>query len=294
MTTIDIEPAHDPQQSAGGSASQTQGPVDAHCYMFNSASGRQRATLWVLLDSQRHALRAELQLDAALNEAERLPILRRAENILRNDYLGAGDRTPFTVMTTQTAGLPQEVEHSGVDPLFVGERSYPLWPIAGGIAALFVLVLVLAWISNFVLGGNTGATPVAVAQPFTAPLAQEALPAGQPAQTFAPSVPSTTSLEPETNGLPASRNADNRLAVGMRVRIRSGLRSFVRSDPGPDAGQALGYLQNGEVATLAGGPKWLPGETDTIVWWYVHTESGLSGWTPANTSQLTLLEPVEE
>jgi hypothetical protein len=38
---------------------------------------------------------------------------------------------------------------------------------------------------------------------------------------------------------------------------------------------------------------WLAGDSDTIVWWYVETNAGVRGWTPANTSQLTLLDPVE-
>jgi len=55
----------------------------------------------------------------------------------------------------------------------------------------------------------------------------------------------------------------------------------------------LGFLEDGATAVIVGGPTWLLGDSDTIVWWYVETTDGVTGWTPANTSQLTLLEPVE-
>jgi hypothetical protein len=98
--------------------------------------------------------------------------------------------------------------------------------------------------------------------------------------------------QPNTNGLAVSANADATLAVGMQVRIRAGLRSFVRSEPGPESGEEVGFLEDGATATIVGGPTWLPGDIDTIVWWYVETADGVRGWTPANTSQLTLLEPA--
>ena len=79
----------------------------------------------------------------------------------------------------------------------------------------------------------------------------------------------------------------------MTAVIAEGLRSFVRTEPGADQGQPLGYLQDGESAVIQGGPVWLAGDADTIVWWNVTTASGLIGWTPANTSDVTLLIPVE-
>jgi uncharacterized protein YacL len=81
----------------------------------------------------------------------------------------------------------------------------------------------------------------------------------------------------------------------MTVVIDEGMRSFVRTDPGADQGQAVGYLEDGASAIIQGGPVWLPGDADTIVWWEVTTVAdGVRGWTPANTSQLTLLVPAPQ
>ena len=99
-------------------------------------------------------------------------------------------------------------------------------------------------------------------------------------------------LAGQTNNLAPSNMANDQLAVGTRVQIRPQLQSFVRTLPGPDQGDPVGYLQNGATATIVGGPVWLPGETDTIVWWYVELPDGTQGWTPANTSKLTLLDPA--
>ena len=57
------------------------------------------------------------------------------------------------------------------------------------------------------------------------------------------------------------------------------------------AGEIVGYLTEGEVVTIVDGPFWVAGDADTIVWWYVEQPTGLRGWTPANTSQFTLLAP---
>jgi hypothetical protein len=95
-----------------------------------------------------------------------------------------------------------------------------------------------------------------------------------------------------TNDLPPSTRANPAIGLGTTVRIREGLRSFVRSEPGSEAGEVAGYLQNGETAVVVGGPTWLKGDTDTIVWWYVQLPDGTRGWTPANTSQFTLLDPA--
>ena len=96
----------------------------------------------------------------------------------------------------------------------------------------------------------------------------------------------------ETNGLPPSENADPSLAVGDRARMvgTAYLMPEPRAEPVEDN---VGALTDGEVVTLVGGPVWREGTTDTIVWWLVELESGEQAWVVANTSQLTLLRPVE-
>jgi hypothetical protein len=51
-------------------------------------------------------------------------------------------------------------------------------------------------------------------------------------------------------------------------------------------------MQGGEQATIINGPIWLEGNSDTIVWWYIRLDNGVEAWVAANTSELTLLEPV--
>ena len=79
----------------------------------------------------------------------------------------------------------------------------------------------------------------------------------------------------------------------MQARIRPGYKSFVRTQPGADQGEAVGYLRKMPPSSIVGGPYQTQGDTDTIVWWYVRTPTGVEGWTPANTSSLTLLGPAE-
>jgi fumarylacetoacetate (FAA) hydrolase len=66
----------------------------------------------------------------------------------------------------------------------------------------------------------------------------------------------------------------------------------LRTEAGAAAGEPTGFMQNQQEAILIGGPIWMPGDTDTIVWWYVRLDNGQEAWAPANTSRLTLLEPV--
>ena len=98
-------------------------------------------------------------------------------------------------------------------------------------------------------------------------------------------------LAEQTNGLPPSQNADPNIAVGSRVQIQPQLRSFVRTEPGSTAGTPVTVISDGDTATVLGGPVWLEGDSDTIVWWYVEVDNATrdQGWTPANTSTLTLL-----
>ncbi len=96
----------------------------------------------------------------------------------------------------------------------------------------------------------------------------------------------------ETNGLPPSQNALP-LELGQRVRSSSGIQGItVRTLPGAAAGDVVGYMEPPTTATIINGPVWLPGNSDTIVWWFIRTDAGVEAWVPANTSEFTLLEPV--
>ena len=97
----------------------------------------------------------------------------------------------------------------------------------------------------------------------------------------------------ETNGLPPSRNAIP-MNVGDRIRLLPEYKISLRTEAGAQAGVIVTHLQDADPMTILNGPIWLEGNTDTIVWWYVRVDSGAEGWVPANTSELTLLEPFSQ
>jgi hypothetical protein len=154
-----------------------------------------------------------------------------------------------------------------------------------GILGMFVVAALLFWMLNSLFRGRQDvadaptATPVAMAAPAAA------VAAAPTADVNAPGI--------QTNGLPGSNLANPAIGVGKTVKIRSGLRSAVLSAAGPDQGDIVGYMQDGDTAVVIGGPTWLQGDSDTIVWWYVDLPDGVRGWTPANTSQFTLLDVVQ-
>jgi len=165
------------------------------------------------------------------------------------------------------------------------------WPLGRPLTALAAIALIFllgttVWALPTFWRGNQGA--VTTTEP-TAVVAQSAAP------DSASETPDVADVVPaaQTNNLPASRNARAELAVGQRVRIRPGLNLTLRSEPGADAGEGVGYMQNSAQATIIGGPHWTQGDSDTIVWWYVRLDDGTEAWAAANTSTLTLLEPVE-
>lgn len=284
--------------SAGSEAGFVQvvsAPTHAHHYEILDRTGHRRAGLTVLLDGQQRVLRAELCYYERYQALEPVQeeIFDRAVEIVESNYLGNGLSSELTVIDG-TPMAQEIIRHNNPDPAYRPEQRVRIWPFAVGYAALVAVLLLVGLLNRTLLrptpdAGIGGNAPV-VAQ-RAAPLTADA---ASPADHAEARTASTIeSLQPNTNGLAPSVNADPALAVGMQVRIRPGLRSFVRSAPGAEAGEVVGFLEDGATATITGGPTWLPGDTDTIVWWYVESAAGVSGWTPANTSQLTLLEPVE-
>lgn len=89
-----------------------------------------------------------------------------------------------------------------------------------------------------------------------------------------------------------SKNADPKIAIGNRVRLRNGLTLKLRSKPGADAGREVGVMGGGEQAVVLGGPEMIAGNGDTIVWWYLRTDGGVEGWAPANSESEPLLRAM--
>jgi hypothetical protein len=248
-------------------------------------NGQREATMVVVLDSQGRALQAILQFDPTLPTFTQNKVQRQAQQLLGARFLGSGSTTPLYILELGDQVARVDVPHSGEDAQGGGEGSVNLLYLALGILGLFIALALLFWILNTIFrnpGANAtpAATPAIVA-PAAAPAAAGVAPT---ADVTAPGV--------QTNDLPASRLADAAIGVGTTVQILPGLRSFVRTEPGAEAGEIAGYLQDGDTALVVGGSTWLQGDSDTIVWWYVELENGVRGWTPANTSQLKLLEVV--
>jgi hypothetical protein len=283
-------------------------PSEAHYYEIRDNAGTKRAVLTVVLSTQMRVLHAELiylERYRAL-EPTQTEIFNRAKEIVESKYLGSGFGSELVVIDGKPLG-EEEVKHNNPDPIYQPPRLFRLWKIAATYGAVMLVFLLFGLLNRTVLAPTSP-------QPATASLGAGASVAlntglstadgvaedvaGVAATTLGGEALSTAgidplALQPNTNGLPPSTKANPRIEVGMTVRILPGYRSFIRTAPGPDGGKEVGLLEDGATAEVVGGPIWMPGNTDTIVWWYVEKADGMQGWTPANTSELTLLEPVE-
>lgn len=260
--------------------------IPARYHNFLDENGQREGRLVVLLDSQGRAVEAELAYDRGLPEFTQSKVQRLAKKLLATSYAGSGPNIPLYIYD-----LGQQFDRDNVPNQFPNEesdRSVNIVYVVAGIVALFFIVGILFAMLNVVFRSRQE-----VAAPTATPPALAAASTGDAA---APSVTATidpAALIVQTNNLPASRNANPAIGVNQTVRIREQYKSFVRSQPGSDQGEAIGYLQDGQTAVVVGGPQLLPGDSDTIVWWYVQLPDGTRGWTPANTSTLSLLEPVQ-
>lgn len=68
----------------------------------------------------------------------------------------------------------------------------------------------------------------------------------------------------------------------------------VQEVPKPEAEFSISWLTQGARVSLLGGPVWLEGEGDTIVWWFAKSDDGKEGWIAANGGNgLRYLEPLQ-
>ncbi len=290
MTTDYAQAMNDVNEDVQSRLRSPMQPVDAHYYPFTGEGDRLNAGLLVLLDSRRRAIRAELHFYAAPNVQTQNAIMRQAQTIVGARYVGGSTTTPLAIIESGQQRAVLSVAHQG-EPQYAEEKSYRLWPIALGLAIVVIVVLAIAFSVMLRLGGRdsvaSGDEPTATLQVSAAtgvPIT------GETAPDLPPVDPAF--LVPRTNNLLPSKNAHPNIEIGTTVRIKPQLRSFIRSEAGSEQGTGVGYLQDGDTTRIIGGPIWLAGDADTIVWWYVQTPDGVRGWTPANTSQLTLLEPM--
>ncbi len=258
-------------------------PYAARYYDFVGEDGQREANMVVVLDSQGRALQAVLHYDHTLPTFTQSKLQRQAQSILSSRFLGSGATTPLYIFEYGNQVGRADVMHTGEDA--APEGSVNLLYVGVGILAMFVVAALLFWMLNSLFRGRQEVADAPTATPVVMAAPAAAVAAAPTTDVNAPGI--------QTNGLPGSKLANPAIGVGKTVKIRSGLRSSVLSVPGPDQGEVVGYMQDGDTAVVIGGPTWLQGDSDTIVWWYVDLPDGVRGWTPANTSQFTLLDVAQ-
>ena len=228
------------------------------------------------------AVRAELHLYED-GERQNEYALHQAQTILTAQYYSA-DMVQLQVMQSypwrETLEIPANAAVTPENDMMAFVHQY--WQYILGGSALLVLILFIALIASFFRSPSTPETTVESATPVQPVTDQEAAEAAAPTAT-------TVLAGEQTNGLPASRNADANLAVGKRVRVLPGFSVSLVSEPKPDQSLVVGFLKEGEEATIFDGPVYAEGDSDTIVWWHVRLNDGGEAWLPANTSSATLL-----
>lgn len=269
------------------------GPVEAipaKYFNITDSNSWPVAGLLVFLDSQGQPVRAELQLFDELPSHIHEGAVRQCRVILQENFAGL-EPLPLRIMQMNQARdaldvrLPAEARRP-VKPsrkLRFTFRPSGYWAL-GLLLAIFALG-VGVW---FLRGGSEEAGIAdAITRGVTAPTtaAQMAIGSSQAgAEAGAPAA---------AVDLPPSRNANNQITIGMRVSIVPDLRLTLRSEPGADAGNPVGYMMDGDSALVIGGPSLSQGTSDTIVWWLVQLDDGTEAWAAANTSNEMLLTPAK-
>lgn len=303
MTTGEYSPLLRSGNTRSG-GTQHHLPIHSHYFDITDIESWPIAGLLVLLDGQGQPVRAELHLYDNLEPHVQEAAIRQARLVLQERYAGGA---PVPVRLLETFQVREEMvvrlPPAGARPLTVPALPVQWRPYAL-IGAGALVLLLMFWIGFALLGGGDGGEEsVAVANTPDAASQSAAQEVSEQANGSAGAIDNTTGGDGATNAtnaapasgadLPLSRNARGDLGIGMRVRAVPGLRVALRSEPSADRGITLGELAGDDVATIAAGPQYTQGDSDTIVWWFVELANGTQAWAAANTSQQTLLMPAQ-
>jgi len=272
-------------QSKRTSAHSELQAIQGQYFNITDSNGAPLAGLMVLLDRKERPVRAELHLHESTTGALYDQAVRQAQLLVTDRYYGPG-QMPLIVLFARLAQDRIPVPLQPPPP----QTGLPKWARPAALALIALLVFGgLGWYLNDLFGGSSSSSSDA---------SQSALvqTAEQPAAAESSAAPPVAEQPQgrifEMNGLPVSVNALP-LDIGQRVQLRAGIQGItLRTLAGATAGEVIGYLEPPTQATIINGPIWLQGNSDTIVWWFVRTDDGVEAWTPANTSEFTLLEPV--
>ncbi|MCE7989363.1 MAG: SH3 domain-containing protein [Caldilinea sp. CFX5] len=263
--------------------------VQADYYTIVDAEEWPIAGLVILLDRRKQPVRAELHLYEELADHRNEFALRQSQQIINERYYSS---EPIQLQVMQSYAWRETLKvRTSAEP--IPQASDPLafvqqyWQYILAASALLVLIALIWAVSAFFR--SRADTPAASTETTSS---EQSTPPAAAADAAAPAP--VNAAPAQDNGLAPSRNADPNLAVGKRMRVRSGIEgvSFV-SEPGPDKSKEIGHFQAGDAVNIFGGPVLLQGDRDTIVWWQVQTDDGRQGWVPANTSDWTLWEVAQ-
>jgi len=266
--------------------------IDAKYYNITDRNGRPIAGLLVLMDRIQRPVRAELHLYDEMEDSLRESALRQSQLILQDRYYSREPvqlRVMHTFQERSAVNVPLPASGPAKDASSKSGGGINWGMIIGVILALVVVAAIVWGVSRFMDSRQTGAADTPAVTALASTTGDTATDSGANSEAD----PQPASAAPQTNGLEPSQNAHPGLAVGQTIRIRPGYQLALRSEPGADAGEDVAYMQDGEQVQIIGGPYWTQGNTDTIVWWQVQLADGTEAWAAANTSELTLLEPVE-
>lgn len=281
--TAEPNPPKVTSEIGGIRAADNIAPIEATYYTLSDRDGRGQGGLVVLLDSAARPVRAELHIYEDIEVPAREQLARQALLVLKQRYYGR-QAVPLRVYDSLLDAHPIEVELPTEPPSGVKPRRKPAGrsPWLWALLALIPIVLLL-WLGFTFLGGggDEAATTDTAVESTDGAAATDGEGAG-----------AATAPTPAAEQLPPSVNARSDIAPGMRVRIVPGLSAYLLDQPDAVNGAQIGIVSDGQEMTVSEGPVMRRGTSDTIVWWYVVTDDGGAGWAPANTSELTLLEPV--
>ncbi len=250
--------------------------IRADYYNLTDLQGQPLAGLLVLMDRRGRPVRAEIHMNNNIADSLYEIALRQSLRLIEDRYKSDRPVRLYPLrMQLNSDPLSVQPRGSASGPAIAPAPASGSPLLLIGAMLLLISALFSGWFLNDWLSGD---------------LAQSNAPANI-ALGSASGNANTFVLIAETNGLPPSRNAIP-MNVGDRIRLLPEYKISLRSEAGAQAGAIVSNLQDANHMTILNGPIWLEGNSDTIVWWYVRVDNGAEGWVPANTSDLTLLEPL--